>query len=201
MDPTKVDDPVVATQVQELFDEAADAVEVVRRLWDSWEDDAIIKDVPTGRYIDRDKLHYIDFEGRFFRVKGPSIVPRPPQGNPLIAALAHSRIPFEFAARSADVVFITPRDADDVRRWVGDVRAAARAVARTLDPLKIFADLVVFLDRPLRPQMHASSISMSSTEVRFAPTQPSSSALPTTSPISCSPGRPTVSTASGSGPE
>jgi len=146
VDPTKVDDPVVATQVQELFDEAADAVEVVRRLWDSWEDDAIIKDVPTGRYIDRDKLHYVDFEGRFFRVKGPSIVPRPPQGNPLIAALAHSRIPFEFAARSADVVFITPRDTDDVRRWVDDVRASERVVARTLAPLKIFADLVVFLD-------------------------------------------------------
>src|ERR1700759_5047454 len=46
-----------------LFDEAADAVEVVRRLWDSWQDDAIVKDVPTGRYIDRERLHYIDFEG------------------------------------------------------------------------------------------------------------------------------------------
>ena len=43
------------------FDEAADYVEVVRRLWDSWEDDAEIRDVATGRFIDRDKLHYIDF--------------------------------------------------------------------------------------------------------------------------------------------
>jgi alkanesulfonate monooxygenase SsuD/methylene tetrahydromethanopterin reductase-like flavin-dependent oxidoreductase (luciferase family) len=146
-DPTKLDDPDVAARVQDLFDEATDAVEVVRRLWDSWEDDAIIKDVPSGRYIDRDKLHYIDFEGRFFNVKGPSIVPRPPQGNPLIAALAHSRIPFEFAARSADVVFVTPRNTDDVARRVGDVRSAERVVTRTLPPLKIFADLVVFLDR------------------------------------------------------
>ena len=73
--------------IADLFDEAADAVEVVRRLWDSWEDDAEIRDVATGRFIDRDKLHYIDFEGSYFSVKGPSITPRPPQGQPIIAAL------------------------------------------------------------------------------------------------------------------
>ena len=77
----------------ELFDEAADYVEVVRRLWDSWEDDAEIRDVATGRFVDRDKLHYIDFEGRHFSVKGPSITPRPPQGQPLVSALAHDDRP------------------------------------------------------------------------------------------------------------
>ena len=61
--------------IADLFEEAADYVEVVRRLWDSWEDDAEIRDVATGRFIDRDKLHYIDFEGRHFRVRGPSITP------------------------------------------------------------------------------------------------------------------------------
>ena len=121
--------------VAELFDEAADAVEVVRRLWDSWEDDAEIRDVATGRFVDRDKLHYIDFEGRFFSVKGPSIVPRPPQGQPLVVALAHSRVPIEFAARSADVVLVTPADGDDVARWVAEVRDAEQAVERTRPPL------------------------------------------------------------------
>ena len=56
---------------RELFDEAADDVEVVRRLWDSWEDDAEIRDAATGRFVDRDKLHYIDFEGAHFSVRGP----------------------------------------------------------------------------------------------------------------------------------
>ncbi|MBI4934604.1 MAG: LLM class flavin-dependent oxidoreductase [Actinobacteria bacterium] len=140
------DDPAARTLVTDLFDEAADSVEVVRRLWDSWEDDAIIKDEATGRYVDRDRLHYVDFEGRFFSVKGPSIVPRPPQGNPLVAALAHSRIPLEFAARSADVVFVTPSGAGDVPNWVGQVRDAERSVGRAGAPLKILADLVVFLD-------------------------------------------------------
>ena len=56
-----------------LWREAAEAVEVVARLWDSWDDDAVIRDLPTGRYVDRDRLHYIDFVGEFFSVKGPSI--------------------------------------------------------------------------------------------------------------------------------
>jgi alkanesulfonate monooxygenase SsuD/methylene tetrahydromethanopterin reductase-like flavin-dependent oxidoreductase (luciferase family) len=89
----------------DLLAEAGDVIEVVRRLWDSWEDDAVIKDAATGRYIDRDKLHYIDFEGQYFTVKGPSIVPRPPQGQPVVAALAHG--PRVWDALDADVFFET----------------------------------------------------------------------------------------------
>src|SRR4051812_19782881 len=59
------------TDLTGLVAEAADYVEVLRRLWDSWEDDAEIRDVATGRFVDRDKLHYIDFTGRWFAVKGP----------------------------------------------------------------------------------------------------------------------------------
>jgi alkanesulfonate monooxygenase SsuD/methylene tetrahydromethanopterin reductase-like flavin-dependent oxidoreductase (luciferase family) len=121
--------------VAALFDEAADAVEVVRRLWDSWQDDAVIKEVATGRFIDRDRLHYIDFTGEFFSVKGPSIVPRPPQGRPVVTALAHAPVAYEFASGSADVVFVTPSDADDLARIVGQVRSP-----------RVFADLLVFLD-------------------------------------------------------
>ncbi|WP_424465168.1 LLM class flavin-dependent oxidoreductase [Pseudoclavibacter helvolus] len=60
--------------------ELDDTIEVLGRLWDSWEDDAVIRDTTTGRYLDRDKLHYADFEGTRFSVKGPSIIPRPHQG-------------------------------------------------------------------------------------------------------------------------
>ena len=76
----------------------------------------MIRDVATGRFVDRDKLHYIDFTGKYFSVKGPSITPRPPQGQPVIAALAHQLPVYEFAARSVDLVFITPQDDDSVRR-------------------------------------------------------------------------------------
>jgi alkanesulfonate monooxygenase SsuD/methylene tetrahydromethanopterin reductase-like flavin-dependent oxidoreductase (luciferase family) len=131
---------------EELFDEAADAVEAVRRLWDSWEDDAVIRDVATGRFIDRDKLHYIHFVGKYFSVKGPSITPRPPQGQPVVAALAHAPRVYKFAAASADVVFVTPDDEDSLRAILAEVHQAGGS------HLKVYADLVVSLvDDPLTP--------------------------------------------------
>jgi alkanesulfonate monooxygenase SsuD/methylene tetrahydromethanopterin reductase-like flavin-dependent oxidoreductase (luciferase family) len=136
----------VSTIGAELFEEAADFVDVVRRLWDSWEDDAEIRDVATGRFIDRDKLHYIDFEGKWFSVKGPAITPRPPQGQPLVSVLAHVPMAFTLAARSADVVFITPLTAEDARGLVDTVRGHEEAESRPGPPLRIFADIVVFLD-------------------------------------------------------
>jgi alkanesulfonate monooxygenase SsuD/methylene tetrahydromethanopterin reductase-like flavin-dependent oxidoreductase (luciferase family) len=123
-----------------LFDEAAEYVDVVRRLWDSWEDDAIIRDVTSGRYVDTDKLHYIDFAGQYFSVKGPSITPRPPQGQPVVAALAHAGPVYEFAASSADVVFVTPTDGSTLRNILEEVNAAGGA------HLKAFADVVVSFD-------------------------------------------------------
>lgn len=72
----------VPLQEDELHEEAADHVEAVRRLWDSWEDDAEIRDVATGRFVDRGKLHHIDFEGQHFSVRGPSITPARRRGSP-----------------------------------------------------------------------------------------------------------------------
>jgi alkanesulfonate monooxygenase SsuD/methylene tetrahydromethanopterin reductase-like flavin-dependent oxidoreductase (luciferase family) len=132
--------------LEDLFAEAADWVEVLRRLWDSWEDDAEIRDVATGRFVDRQKLHYIDFQGRFFSVKGPSITPRPPQGQPVVAALAHQQVPYELVARSTDLGFVTPADAADAARIVGVVRAAQADAGRAGETVHLFGDLVVFLD-------------------------------------------------------
>ncbi len=126
----------------DLLGEAADYVEVIRRLWDSWEDDAEIRDVATGRFIDRSKLHYVDFEGRWFSVKGPSITPRPPQGQPIVAALGHVEAAYRLIASGADVGFITPHGADETEATV----AAIAAHRGTRDRVRVFADLVVFLD-------------------------------------------------------
>ncbi|MEZ0049853.1 alkanesulfonate monooxygenase SsuD/methylene tetrahydromethanopterin reductase-like flavin-dependent oxidoreductase (luciferase family) [Mycobacterium sp. MAA66] len=139
-------DPVVQRQINEYFTETVDYVEVLRRLWDSWEDDAEIRDAGTGRFIDRDKLHYIDFEGQWFSVKGPSITPRPPQGQPVVAALGHGGASYELIAGSTDVGFVTPHDAEDAADIVGEIRALQQAVGRGAETLHIFGDLVVFLD-------------------------------------------------------
>ena len=125
--------------------EAADYVEVLRRLWDSWEDDAEIRDVSTGRFVDREKLHYIDFPGRWFSVKGPSITPRSPQGQPLVAALAHSTRPYRFALASADIVFVTPHDADDARGIAEELAGLALEGGRSASEVTVLADVVVFL--------------------------------------------------------
>ncbi|MET8450253.1 LLM class flavin-dependent oxidoreductase [Streptomyces sp. NPDC005209] len=138
--------PAGQERFTDLFDEAADYVEVVRRLWDSWEDDAEIRDVATGRFVDRDKLHYIDFEGRFFSVKGPSITPRPPQGQPLVTALAHQTVPYRLVARQADVGYVTPHDAEQARAIVAQIRAEQETAGRTGEFPHVFGDLVVFLD-------------------------------------------------------
>lgn len=136
-----------AAVTDDLFDEAGDYVEVVRRLWDSWEDDAEIRDAATGRFIDRDKLHYIDFHGRFFSVRGPSITPRPPQGQPLVTALGHAAVPCRLIGRSADVGFVTPRDPGSAREIVGQIRAVQQAASRAEQSVHVFGDLVVFLDQ------------------------------------------------------
>jgi len=144
--PEEYNTPAVQEVLADAFDEAADYVEVVRRLWDSWEDDAEIRDVATGRFVDRDKLHYIDFEGRHFSVKGPSITPRPPQGQPIVSALAHATLPFRLVARSADIGYVTPHDVDQARAIVEEIRAEQTAAGRADETLHIFGDLVVFLD-------------------------------------------------------
>ncbi|WP_328897872.1 LLM class flavin-dependent oxidoreductase [Streptomyces sp. NBC_00236] len=141
-----LDTPSVRALTAELFEEAADYVEAVRRLWDSWEDGAEIRDVATGRFIDREQLHYIDFEGRHFSVKGPSITPRPPQGQPVVSALAHQSVPFQLVARSTDIGYITPHDTGRARSVVDEIRTEQAAAGRAAEPLHIFGDLVVFLD-------------------------------------------------------
>jgi alkanesulfonate monooxygenase SsuD/methylene tetrahydromethanopterin reductase-like flavin-dependent oxidoreductase (luciferase family) len=129
-------------ELAELFEEAADHVEVWRRLWDSWEDDAEIRDAATGRFVDREKLHYIDFRGRWFSVRGPSITPRPPQGQPVVAALAHVTPAYRLAAAQADVVFSTPGVQAGAAAILAEIAAAAAGGPAPIP----FADLVVFLD-------------------------------------------------------
>ncbi|MER5876297.1 LLM class flavin-dependent oxidoreductase [Streptomyces sp. NPDC001910] len=138
----------IAARLRDLFTEAAEVVEAARRLWDSWEDDAEIRDASTGRFIDRDKVHHIDFQGTNFSVKGPSITPRPPQGQPLVVSLAHASTPYEFAALSSDVVHITPHDRPGITKILAQVDEAVARTGRdvTERPLRIFADLLVLLD-------------------------------------------------------
>ena len=137
------DDPAV---LADLASEALDFATVLGLLWDSWEDDAEIRDVATGRFVDRDKLHYIDFAGDHFSVRGPAITPRPPQGRPVIAATGAHPTDLRVIGRGADVGFISPRDVDDAVRAVTAVGAAHSDAGREIaDPALLFVDLFVVL--------------------------------------------------------
>ncbi|MFE6036468.1 LLM class flavin-dependent oxidoreductase [Streptomyces sp. NPDC056452] len=142
------DPELIAARLRELFAEGAEVVEAARRLWDSWEDDAEIRDAPTGRFIDRDKVHHVDFRGTRFSVKGPSITPRTPQGQPVVVSLAHASTPYEFAALGSDLVHVTPHDRAGTAAVLAQVDEAVERTGRDIRdrPLRRFAELLVFLD-------------------------------------------------------
>ncbi|MFE5712160.1 LLM class flavin-dependent oxidoreductase [Streptomyces sp. NPDC056501] len=118
-----------------LAREARDGLRVVRDLWDSWEDDAVIRSVSTSRYLDRKRLHAIDFTGETYSVKGPSIVPRPPQGRPVVLA-RHGLVP----AGLTDVALVGAATA----AGTGAAGEAAKAAGVPL----AFAEIEVALDTP-----------------------------------------------------
>jgi alkanesulfonate monooxygenase SsuD/methylene tetrahydromethanopterin reductase-like flavin-dependent oxidoreductase (luciferase family) len=130
----------------DLLAEAADYVEVIRRLWDSWEDDAEIRDAATGRFVDISRLHYIDFEGQWFSVRGPSITPRPPQGQPLVAALAHREPAWDLAAACTDLALVTPHDATRAAAASAGIRQREAAAGRPDGTVRVLADLAAVLD-------------------------------------------------------
>ncbi|MFD9499618.1 LLM class flavin-dependent oxidoreductase [Streptomyces sp. NPDC060035] len=142
------DSELIAKRLRELFAEGAEVVEAARQLWDSWEDDAEIRDTASGRFIDRAKVHHIDFQGTRFSVKGPSITPRTPQGQPVVVSLAHASTPYEFAALGSDLVHVTPHDRAGTAAVLAQVDEAVERTGRDLRdrPLRTFAELLVFLD-------------------------------------------------------
>lgn len=86
--------------------EADAVVDAVRRLWDSWEDEALIADSATGRFLDSDRLHYVDVEGPFFSIRGPALMPRPVQGQVVVLSRAAD------ALGGTDVLLVPAADLD-----------------------------------------------------------------------------------------
>ena len=119
------------------YERAQEFYDVVTGLWDSWEDDAIIRDDASGRYIDPAKLHVLDHHGKHFQVRGPLNVARPPQGYPVIAQAGSSEPGCELAARTADVVFTAQVDLGEARAFYAGLKARMAKYGRHPDHLKI----------------------------------------------------------------
>lgn len=135
-----------AVPAETARERTADAVDVSRRLWDSWEDDAVITDAATGRYLDRDKLHYARFEGSAYSIVGPAIVPRPPQGQLPVFGAADLFPQVELDVALLDValpdVVADPDDQDALIAATAEAAVAARAggVPRVLLELEVILD-------------------------------------------------------------
>ena len=116
---------------------AAEFVDVVRGLWDSWEDDAFILDKENARFYDECKLHALNHNGRFFRVKGPLNVARPPQGHPVVVQAGASEPGRELAAATADLVYAIHPDKETARAYYADIKRRMDKYGRGQDDLKI----------------------------------------------------------------
>ncbi len=131
----------------ERYARAAEFVDVVRKLWDSWEDGAVVADRARGLYALAGKVRPIDHEGQFFSVRGPLNVPRPPQGHPVIFQAGTSPAGQDLAGRTADVVFFAAQTQAEATTATAGIIEAATRHGRSRDDLRFLPGVLVFAGR------------------------------------------------------
>jgi FMN-dependent oxidoreductase (nitrilotriacetate monooxygenase family) len=119
------------------YKRAREFVQVVSGLWDSWDDDAFIRDRDSGIFFDENKMHVLDHHGEHFNVRGPLNVPRSPQGRPVIIQAGASDAGREMAAESADVVFSAANDIGEARAYYSDLKGRMDRYGRDPDEIKV----------------------------------------------------------------
>ena len=125
----------------ERYDRALEFTEVVFGLWDSWDDDAFLRDRTTGRYFDPAKLHTLNHKGEHFSVRGPLNVARPPQGRPVIFQAGSSEVGRELAARTAEAVFTPQHSLEGAQAFYRDLKGRMAKYGRSPDHLVIMPGL------------------------------------------------------------
>ena len=145
-------DPVVAPNFglpelpehNDRYGRAEEFVDVVRKLWDAWEDGALVGD-PAGDLADADRIHTIDHHGEHFSVRGPLPLPRPPQGRPVLVQAGGSEHGKRLAARTADAVFAAQTTFEQGKLFYAEMKQRAREFGRDPDTLKILPGLCTII--------------------------------------------------------
>src|SRR5947207_2725923 len=119
------------------YEVAQEFVDVVKGLWDCWDDDAIVAEKTTGRYIDPARVRPLDHKGRFFQVKGPINMARCPQGHPVIIQAGGSPSGLELAARTSDVVFSVVQEIGAAKAAYADLKGRMGKYGRDPDQLAV----------------------------------------------------------------
>lgn len=131
----------------ERYRRATEFLGVVEGLWDSWEDDAFVRDKASGVFFDPEKVYSLDHEGEFFKVRGPLNIPRPPQGWPVLVQAGSSEAGKALAGASAEVVFTAQQTLKDAQDFYRDVKARALAAGRSPDDVKILPGIFPVVGR------------------------------------------------------
>jgi N-acetyl-S-(2-succino)cysteine monooxygenase len=116
---------------------AREFVEVARGLWDSWDDDAFIRDRATGVYFEPKWVHVLNHSGQYYSVRGPLNVARPPQGHPVLVQAGSSGAGKSLAAQIADVVFCGQTTLEGAQRFYKEIKEQAAAFGRCPEHVKI----------------------------------------------------------------
>ncbi|MFJ7145128.1 LLM class flavin-dependent oxidoreductase [Pseudomonas protegens] len=127
----------------ERYRRAREFYQVVTGLWDSWEDDAFVRDKAGGEYFDPNKQHLLEHRGEFFRVKGPLNVARPPQGYPVIVQAGSSESGRQLAAQTAEVVFTAQPSLAAAQAFYADLKGRLEQYDRSTESLKIMPGVFV----------------------------------------------------------
>jgi alkanesulfonate monooxygenase len=133
----------------ERYRRAREFYDVVTGLWDSWADDAFIRDVSSGIYFDPARMHVLDHKGEFLSVRGPLNIARPIQGWPVIVQAGASEAGRQIAAETAEVIFGSSRTMQDGQRFYADVKGRMERLGRSRDHLKILPGALVFVGETL----------------------------------------------------
>jgi FMN-dependent oxidoreductase (nitrilotriacetate monooxygenase family) len=131
----------------ERYARATEFVEVAQKLWESWEDGALLADRAGGRFTDRARIHDINHDGKFFKVQGPLDFPGPPQGHPVLVQAGSSEDGKEFAARFAEAIYTAQNNLDDAQAFYADVKGRMASHGRTPDQLCILPGLAPIIGR------------------------------------------------------
>src|SRR5947209_7428795 len=127
----------------ERYRRAREFFDVVTGLWDSWAEDAFIRDVENGLYFDPERLHVLDHRGEFLSVRGPLNIARPVQGWPVIVQAGASEAGRQLAAETAEVIFASGGNLADAQRFYADVKGRMTELGRSSDHMKILPGALV----------------------------------------------------------
>jgi N-acetyl-S-(2-succino)cysteine monooxygenase len=131
------------------YDRAQEFAKVVTHLWDSWDDDAFIRDKETGIFLDPTKMHPLNHKGEWFAVRGPLNVPRAPQGWPVIVQAGGSDDMIEVAAEFAEIIFCAPLNLDQAQKFYKKIKDRLVARGRAHDSMKIMPGLSPIVGKTL----------------------------------------------------